>query len=89
MKRPSLVGGFFFADFFFFFLCTALYFVWDKPAIDVPQTKNGQKVSIVELFGWPYADVAKECEFLGKAGWAGVKIFPSQGKKNNIYKYSV
>ncbi|KAI8073295.1 glycoside hydrolase superfamily [Gongronella butleri] len=55
-----------------------LYFVWDKPAIDVPQTKNGQKVSIVELFGWPYADVAKECEFLGKAGWAGVKIFPSQ-----------
>jgi alpha-amylase len=38
--------------------------------------KGGQKGGIVEMFGWPYADVAQECEFLGKAGWMGVKVFP-------------
>ena len=40
--------------------------------------KGGQKGGIVEMFGWPYADVAQECEFLGKAGWMGVKVFPPQ-----------
>jgi len=30
------------------------------------------------MFGWPYADVAQECEFLGKAGYMGVKVFPPQ-----------
>ncbi len=35
--------------------------------------------AIVELFGWPYDDIAKECEMLGKAGYMGVKIFPAQG----------
>jgi hypothetical protein len=61
------------------FTATALYFIWDKQAVDVPATNNGQKVAIVELFGWPYNDVANECEFLGKAGWAGVRIWPAQG----------
>jgi len=30
------------------------------------------------MFGWPYADVAQECEFLAKAGYMGVKVFPPQ-----------
>ena len=30
----------------------------------------------MELFGWPYEDVAKECAFLGKAGYMGVKVWP-------------
>ncbi|KAI8899927.1 glycoside hydrolase superfamily [Globomyces pollinis-pini] len=50
------------------------YFYWDKPAINLPNTKNGQKGAIVELFGWPYNDIAKECVFLGKAGYMGVRV---------------
>lgn len=34
--------------------------------------------AIVELFGWPFDDVASECEFLAKAGYMGVKVFPAQ-----------
>jgi alpha-amylase len=30
------------------------------------------------MFGWPHADVEKECEFLSKAGYMGVKVFPPQ-----------
>lgn len=29
------------------------------------------------MFGWPYADVAAECESLGKMGWMGVKVYPA------------
>ncbi|KAG2179650.1 hypothetical protein INT44_006498, partial [Umbelopsis vinacea] len=54
-----------------------LYFIWDKQSVNVAATNNGQKVAIVELFGWPYNDVAKECVFLGKAGWSGVRIWPA------------
>lgn len=32
----------------------------------------------MELFGWPYADIEKECTFLSKAGWMGVKVYPPQ-----------
>ncbi|KAJ7645175.1 glycoside hydrolase superfamily [Mycena polygramma] len=53
-----------------------LWFQWDAPVINRPETQNGQKVAIVELFGWPYADIEKECVFLGKAGWGGVRIWP-------------
>lgn len=54
-----------------------LYFLWENSAINaVTSFNNGQKGAIVELFGWPYADVAKECSFLGKAGYMGVKIWP-------------
>lgn len=28
------------------------------------------------MFGWPYADIKAECEYLGKMGWMGVKVFP-------------
>ncbi|CAE6526129.1 unnamed protein product [Rhizoctonia solani] len=54
----------------------ATYFVWDAPAISRSETSGGQKVAIVELFGWPYADIEKECVFLGKAGYGGVRIWP-------------
>ncbi|POM71068.1 Alpha-glucosidase, partial [Phytophthora palmivora] len=41
--------------------------------------KGGQKGAIVDLFGWPYDDIAQECsDFLGKAGYMGVKINPPQ-----------
>jgi len=58
----------------------ALYFIWDTQSLSVPATNNGQKLAIVELFGWPYNDVAQECVFLGKAGWGGVRIWPAMGK---------
>ena len=52
------------------------YFLWDNPKIELPdEYENGQRGSIVELFGWPYEDIAQECEFLGNAGYLGVKIF--------------
>ncbi|CAE7281098.1 Amy2 [Symbiodinium pilosum] len=40
--------------------------------------QNGQKGAIVELFGWPHADIEQECEALGKMGYLGVKIYPAQ-----------
>ena len=53
------------------------YFMWDNPTVNQgPQYENGQKGAIVELFGWPYEDIAEECEFLGNAGYMAVKIFP-------------
>ena len=54
------------------------YFLWDLPDIVQDNTiyENGQKGSIVELFGWPYDDIAEECDFLREAGYLGVKITP-------------
>ena len=52
------------------------YFIWDNMEINLPdEYENGQRGSIVELFGWPYEDIAQECEFLGNAGYLGVKIY--------------
>ena len=52
------------------------YFLWDNLEITLPEEyENGQRGSIVELFGWPYEDISQECEFLGKAGYLGVKIY--------------
>jgi alpha-amylase len=53
-------------------------YIWNHPEIknDRGKYENGQKGAIVELFGWPYVDIEKECEFIGKAGYLGVKIFP-------------
>jgi alpha-amylase len=47
-----------------------LNFIWQNAPVNITRGtfNNGQKGAIVELFGWPYNDVAKECEFLGKAG---------------------
>ena len=47
-----------------------LNFVWQNVALTAAQStfSSGQKGAIVELFGWPYNDIAKECAFIGKAG---------------------
>lgn len=52
-------------------------FIWQNPIVNQSSVyENGQKGGIVELFGWPHADVEAECASLGKMGWMGVKIFP-------------
>ena len=38
--------------------------------------RRGQKGAVAEMFGWPHRDVRQECEFLAKAGYLGVKLFP-------------
>ncbi|CAF1157066.1 unnamed protein product [Adineta steineri] len=38
--------------------------------------RNGQKGAVAEMFGWQHKDIKEECEFLGKAGYLGVKLFP-------------
>jgi hypothetical protein len=55
-------------------------FVWNVPAINHSSGdyRNGQKGGIVEMFGWPHADVEKECSFLAAAGYLGVKVYPIQ-----------
>lgn len=61
------------------------YFMWDNPAvIQSSQYENGQKGAIVEMFGWPYDDIAEECEFLSNAGYMAVKIFPPQEAINTF-----
>lgn len=47
-----------------------LNFIWQNNALTAAQSTftNGQKGGIVELFGWPYNDIALECTFIGKAG---------------------
>ncbi|EAX85812.1 Alpha amylase, catalytic domain containing protein [Trichomonas vaginalis G3] len=40
--------------------------------------RNGQKGAIIELFGWPDADIEQECKFIADAGYLGVKVFPHQ-----------
>ena len=53
-----------------------VYFIWDNIEVDTPpEYLDGQRGAIVELFGWPMEDVGEECEFLGIAGYLGVKIF--------------
>jgi len=53
-------------------------FRWNAPAIaDRPgDYRGGQKGAIVELFGWPHADIAKECKDMARMGYMGVKLFP-------------
>lgn len=52
-------------------------FYWNHPTVNQgPEYKNGQKGAIVEMFGWPYKDIALECEMVGKAGYMGVKVYP-------------
>jgi alpha-amylase len=53
-------------------------FTWAFKAIaDNGDTRNGQKVSIVELFGWPHQEITEECKTLSQMGWSGVRLFPS------------
>ena len=53
------------------------FFIWQHPKVVVSDEiyKKGQKGVIVELLGWPYEDIAEECEFLAYAGYMGVKIY--------------
>jgi alpha-amylase len=54
-------------------------FLWqNEPVNQSDHYKNGQKGAIVELFGWPYADIKEECAFLAQSGYMGVKVFPPQ-----------
>ena len=52
-------------------------FVWNSQPLN--QTKydtKGQKGAIIEMFGWRDTDIEKECEFIGKQGYLGVKVSP-------------
>ena len=54
------------------------YFIWDNPTVNQGvEYENGQKGAIVEMFGWPYDDIAEECDFLSTAGYMAVKVFPA------------
>jgi len=56
-----------------------LDFIWNHPTVNTPSNYlNGQKGAIIEMFGWPYADIAAECPTLAKMGWMGVKVYPPQ-----------
>ena len=58
-----------------------VYLLWDNVEVDQPDEyyQKGQRGSIVELFGWSLEDIGEECEFLGIAGYLGVKVFsPSE-----------
>jgi alpha-amylase len=60
-----------------------LNFVWQNADVAaVQKTYDGQKGAIVELFGWPYNDVAKECVFLGKAGTFLLVLFVGNQAKS-------
>ncbi|KAJ5072266.1 alpha-amylase [Anaeramoeba ignava] len=56
-------------------------FMWNTHTPIVHESgdyRNGQKGSIIDLFGWPDEDIAQECESIGKMGYLGVKLFPHQ-----------
>jgi alpha-amylase len=56
-----------------------LDFIWNHPVVNTSSNyKNGQKGAIIEMFGWSYDQIEKECEMIGKAGYLGVKVFPPQ-----------
>jgi alpha-amylase len=55
--------------------------VWNRQELKIADDaayNAGQKGALIEMFGWPYADIEKECEAIGKMGWMGVKVFPPQ-----------
>ena len=53
-----------------------VYLIWDNIEVDTPnEYEDGQRGAIVELFGWSMEDIAEECEFLGVAGYLGVRLF--------------
>lgn len=55
-------------------------FMWNNEPVKFRNGdyRAGQKGAIVEMFGWPDADVAEECAHIGEAGYLGVKLFPHQ-----------
>lgn len=53
-------------------------FRWNAAAVKERQGdyRGGQKGAVVEMFGWPHADVEQECKSLATMGYLGVKVFP-------------
>ena len=53
-------------------------FIWNAAPIKEREGdfRGGRKGAIVELFGWPDDDIAKECKNIAEAGYLGVKVFP-------------
>lgn len=53
-------------------------FVWNAQPVASRDGdfRGGQKGAIIEMFGWPHADIARECPTLAKLGYLGVKVFP-------------
>ena len=52
-------------------------FIWNIEKLATPKyDTKGQKGAIVEMYGWSDQDIEKECEFIGKQGYMGVKVFP-------------
>jgi alpha-amylase len=53
-------------------------FHWNAPSVKdrAGDYRGGQKGAVVELFGWPHADVEAECNDLATMGYMGVKVFP-------------
>eukprot|EP01017_Pseudomicrothorax_dubius_P028174 TRINITY_DN332_c0_g1_i1.p1 TRINITY_DN332_c0_g1~~TRINITY_DN332_c0_g1_i1.p1 ORF type:complete len:653 (+),score=103.06 TRINITY_DN332_c0_g1_i1:121-2079(+) len=52
-------------------------FIWNHPEVKprYEQLKGGQKGVIVEMFGWNYEEVEKECPLIAKLGYLGVKVY--------------
>jgi len=55
----------------------AVQWLWNVPPLP-PSAGAGERGAVVELFGWPHADVALECPHIAKMGYMGVKLFPMQ-----------
>lgn len=55
-----------------------VYLLWGAAplAARAGDYRGGQKGAVVELFGWPYADVAAECADLATFGYMGAKLYP-------------
>jgi alpha-amylase len=53
-------------------------FHWNTPAVKEREGdyRGGQKGAVVEMFGWPHADIEQECKALATMGYLGVKVFP-------------
>jgi hypothetical protein len=53
-------------------------FAWNAKALPTRagDYRNGQKGAVAEMFGWQHKDIKEECQFLAKAGYLGVKLFP-------------
>jgi hypothetical protein len=55
-----------------------VYLLWGAAPLAPRQGdyRNGQKGALVELFGWPFADVAAECADLAAFGYMGARLYP-------------
>eukprot|EP01017_Pseudomicrothorax_dubius_P005323 TRINITY_DN11322_c0_g1_i4.p1 TRINITY_DN11322_c0_g1~~TRINITY_DN11322_c0_g1_i4.p1 ORF type:complete len:511 (+),score=122.74 TRINITY_DN11322_c0_g1_i4:116-1648(+) len=54
-------------------------FIWNHPVVSTSEHyEGGQKGAIIEMFGWQYTEIEKECPALAKMGYLGVKVFPPQ-----------